>query len=270
MARKVISNIFKLVVGFVFFIPITWMLVSSLKTNNEIILDPIGLPEKLNFSNYISAWVTANFGSYFLNSVIIVIGAMILLVFVCTLAAYAFARFKVPLKNVILYIVLFGLIIPNMMLIFPIYRFFDRVGLMNNLFGLILLYVAFGIPFSVFILRSYFLSFPTELEDAALIDGCNRFSTFFRIVLPASKGAISTVLIFQFIGFWNEFVFAYLLLNSDKLRPVSAGLGNFSSMFKTDYAGLFAASAIATLPVLIIFLIFQRYFIEALAGSLKG
>lgn len=267
--KKILVSILKVAIGLIFCIPFIWMLSNSVKTSLEIQMNPLALPKKINFSNYIFAWESANFDKYMVNSIIIIFFALVILVFVSSLAAYAFARFNFPYKNVILLSVLIGLIIPQIILIGPIYRFFENVGLINNRIGLIILYVSFGIPFSVYILRSYFLALPKDLEDAAVIDGCSRWSTFFRIILPISKSAISTVLIFNFVGFWNEFIFAYTLTNSEGLKTVSAGLGNFIGRYTLERSGLFAAATITTIPILIIFLVFQRYFVEALAGSVK-
>ena len=267
---KIISNILKIIIGFVFIIPLLWVFISSFKSNQDIISNPLGLPKNISLANYDYAWNAALFERYFLNSIIVVAGALILLVAISTLAAYAFAKFKMPLGKLLMYLVLFGLIIPPIIILFPIYRFFDSIGLINNLFGLILLYSAFGIPFSIFLLRAYFLSFPNELMDAAQIDGCNRLKTFLRVVLPVSRGAIATVVIFNFISFWNEFLFVYVLINKEGLKTLPAGLALFLDMFSTNYGSLFAAVMIATIPVVIVFLFFQRYFIDALAGSLKG
>ena len=236
----------------------------------EIATNPLGLPEKFIFSNYIYAWESALFGTYFLNTLFVVSISLVILVVICTLAAYAFAKFTIPFGRYLIYIILFGLIIPPIIIVFPIYRFFDSIGLINNLWGLVLLYSTFGIPFSVFLLRAYFISFPDELMDAAQIDGCTRLTTFFKIVLPISRGAIATVVIFNFIGFWNEFLFVYVLINKESSKTLSAGLALFLDMFSTNYGGLFAAVMIVTIPVILVFLFFQRYFIDALAGSLKG
>ena len=270
LTSKIISNIFKVIIGIIFIIPLFWVFMSSFKTNIGIITEPLGFPEKITLTNYEFAWNAALFERYFLNTIFVVAGSLILLVFVCTLAAYAFAKFKMPLGRILIYLILFGLIIPPIIILFPLYRFFDSVGLLDNLFGLILLYTAIGIPFSIFLLRAFFISFPNELLDAAQIDGCNRINTFFRVVLPVSKGAISTVIIFNFISFWNEFVFVFVLVNKENYKTLSAGMAIFLDLFSTNYGGLFAAVMIATIPVIVVFLFFQRYFIDALAGSLKG
>ncbi|MFO7815217.1 MAG: carbohydrate ABC transporter permease [Halanaerobiales bacterium] len=268
--QKTIIFILLIILAILVLYPMYWVIISSLKTNNEFLSSPLSFPTKLKFDNYINAW-QQGFQIYFLNSVLINIVSVVLTVSVGAACAYGLARFKFKGRNIIFYSILAGLLLSPQVAVLPLYKLLVKLNLYNTYFALILPYVSFRLPFAIFLMRSYFISIPREIEESAYIDGCNSFTTFIKIVLPISKPIIASAAIVTSRFFWNEFLFALIFIEDSSKYTIPIGLSHFRSALETNYTGMLAGITIAALPMVILFLIMQKQFIKGLtAGSVKG
>jgi ABC-type glycerol-3-phosphate transport system permease component len=252
--------------------PFIWMISTALKEYTYVLEYPPKLiPENPSLINFLKAWDANNFQLYFRNSLFVAVTSVIFVVLFSAMMAYAFARFDFPGKEPIFYIILIVLMIPNVVGIIPQFMLAKTLGLRNSLLGLVVFYVAGSIPFNTFLLRGFFESLPRELEDAILIDGGNYLTIFLRMILPLSKPALATVTIFSFLGFWDEFILALTLIDDPSIRTLPVAIATFHGQHGTDWGLVFAASLIAAIPVIIIFVSLQRYFVGGLtAGAFKG
>ncbi|WP_373294793.1 carbohydrate ABC transporter permease [Mycetocola manganoxydans] len=241
-------------------LPLVWTLMTSFKTTKEIFASPFSLPANWNFDNYVSAWTQEGIGNYFLNTVIVVGFALVIVMILGAMCAYVLARFKFFGSRAIYYLMLAGLTFPVFLAIVPLFFVLRNIGLLNTLPGLILTYVAFALPFTVFFLYSFFKGLPDEIAEAAAIDGAGEWRTFFQVMLPMAKPGMASVAIFNFLGLWNQFLLP-VALNTDKSNYVlSQGMASFASSagYAVDFGALFAAVIITIVPVLIAYVIFQR------------
>lgn len=258
--------------------PMIWVAYSSLKPDAAIFRDTFALPAMgdLRFDNYGRAWREARFGDYFFNSVLVTTISVALITGLGAMAAYALARFYHPLAQGAFWLFLAGLMIPAQLAMVPLFFELRTFDLLNSRLGLILVYTANGLPFAIFILAGFFRSLPRTLYEAAVIDGCNEFSAFWRVLLPLARPGLVTVAIFQFIGVWKEYFFAFMLVGSDAdggARTLPLGLANLSitSQFRSDFGMLFAGIVLVTLPILLVYLLLQRQIVKGVAaGALKG
>jgi ABC-type glycerol-3-phosphate transport system permease component len=258
--------------------PMIWVAYSSLKSDAAIFGHTFALPAPgdLHFDNYTRAWREAHFGEYFLNSVFVTAAAVALIVALGSMAAYALARFYHPLGQTVFWLFLAGLMIPTQLAIVPLFFELRSVGLLNSRCGLILVYTANGLPFAIFILAGFFRSLPRALYEAAVVDGCGEFTAFWKVLLPLARPGLVTVAIFQFIGVWKEYFFAFMLLGGDttgRARTLPLGLANLSitAEYRTDYGMLFAGLVLVTAPILLVYLRLQRQIVKGVAaGALKG
>lgn len=252
--------------------PFIWMISTSLKEYSYILdYPPRLIPEEPTLNNFTKAWFSSNFQQYFKNSLFITFLSVFLVVMFSAMMAYAFARLEFPGKEAIFYSILLVLMIPNLVGIIPQFLLAKKLGLRNSLWGLILFYVSGSIPFNTFLLRGFFETLPSELEDAILIDGGNYFTIFFKMILPLSKPALATVSIFSFLGFWDEYILALTFIDDPALRTLPVAIATFFGHHTTDWGLVFAASLIAVIPVIIIFISLQRYFVGGLtSGAFKG
>ena len=234
-------------------------LLSSFKTTKEILASPFSLPAHWSFDNYVNAWTDAGIRHFFLNTVIVVGAALVLVMLLGAMCAYVLARFVFP-GPVHLLLMLAGLTFPIFLAIVPLFFILKNVGLLNTLPGLIMVYVAFALPFTVFFLYAFFKSLPDEVYEAALMDGAGDWRIFFQIMLPMARPGIAAVAIFNFLGLWNQFLLP-VALNTDPNRYVlTQGMAEFASQagYAVDFGALFAAVVITVVPVLIVYVIFQR------------
>jgi N-acetylglucosamine transport system permease protein len=233
---------------------------SSFKTTKEILASPFGLPAHWSFDNYVHAWTDAGIREFFLNTVIVVGVSLVLVMLLGAMCAYVLARFKFPGARAIYYMMLAGLTFPIFLAIVPLFFILKNAGLLNTLPGLIMVYVAFALPFTVFFLYAFFKSLPDEVYEAALMDGAGDWRAFFQIMLPMARPGMATVAIFNFLGLWNQFLLP-VALNTDQSKYVlTQGMASFASQagYAVDFGALFAAVVITVVPVLIVYLIFQR------------
>ncbi|MWV64395.1 ABC transporter permease subunit [Halorubrum sp. JWXQ-INN 858] len=234
----------------------------ALKTSQEFFSDPLGLPEAVDIGNLTAAWTAGGFATYVLNSAIVVGISLVVLVAVSSLAAYALVEFEIPWKNGILVAIVAGFMVPPEVLVAPLYTFMDTLGWIDTHLSVIAVYVAFGVPFSVFFIRQYFTTLEGSYAEAARLDGCTELQVFSRIYLPLSIPAITTVTVFQFVLYWNEFLYALVFLPSDGMRTAPAGLLAFQGTHATNYTLLAAGVLIASIPAVIVFFVFRNYFIK--------
>jgi N-acetylglucosamine transport system permease protein len=241
-------------------VPFLWVVLSSFKTTKEILASPFSLPAHWQFDNYAHAWTDAGIRQFFLNTVIVVSVALVLVMLLGAMCAYVLARFTFPGSRAIYYLMLAGLTFPIFLAIVPLFFILKNIGLINTLPGLIMVYVAFALPFTVFFLYAFFRTLPDDVYEAALIDGAGEWRAFFRIMLPMARPGIAAVAIFNFLGLWNQFLLP-VALNTDQSKYVlTQGMASFASQagYAVDFGALFAAVVITVVPVLIVYVIFQR------------
>jgi len=247
-------------------IPIVWMLLTALKTSAEVSADPpTWIPKTLRWENFSDAWNFAPFGRYLINSLVMAGGIAITQVATSALAAYAFARLRFRGRDLLFYLYLGTLIIPPQVTVIPQFLIVRELGWVDTYEGLIIpqAFTAFG----VFLLRQFFLGIPFELEEAARIDGANRWQCFWRIILPLSGPALASLAIFAFMFHWNNLLWPLIVSNTDKTIPVVVGLTRFQGEHGTDWQLLMAASVLATIPVLVAYFAAQRWFVQGIATS---
>ncbi|WP_225333570.1 carbohydrate ABC transporter permease [Halomicrobium urmianum] len=255
----------------VFLFPMLLIGLTSFKSRSEIFTNPLSLPEQIRFENYLNAWTTGGFEHYFVNSVIVVGISLVLILILSSLAAYALVQFDFPADDLTFVFFLAGFMIPPQVLLVPLYTVMNALGLLNTYFSLIFAYVAFGLPFSIFLLRQFFVTIPDTYAEAARMDGCTEFQVFLRVYLPLSAPALAAVAIYQFVFLWNEFLYAIIFITDDGLRTLPAGLMAFQGQYSGDWAQLFAGIVIAVAPTVIFFLLFQRQFLRGISmGATKG
>lgn len=251
--------------------PIVWVIMSSFKTNAEILSNGIGLPSSLSPDGYIAALTISPILKYFGNSVVITVITTVLNVLFLAMAAYVFARVRFRGKNLLYFILSLSLVVPTTALLQPVYSVVSTMGLYDTKMGLILVYTAINMPMSLLILRGTFQSIPRALEEAAYLDGAGFLRTFFQIVLPCAKGGLTSAAVLTFLNSWNEFTFALMLTNGQDARTLPLSLSYFTAQFSFNYTAMFAAVTIAVIPSILVFAIFQEQVVSSLtAGSVKG
>jgi N-acetylglucosamine transport system permease protein len=259
-AVEATSHVLLIMWSIVVIVPFLWVLLSSFKTTKEILASPFSLPAHWGFDNYVNAWTDAGIRKFFLNTVIVVGGALVLVMLLGAMCAYVLARFVFPGARFIYYSMLAGLTFPIFLAIVPLFFILKDGGLLNTLPGLIMVYVAFALPFTVFFLFSFFKSLPEDVYEAAVMDGAGDWRIFFQIMLPMARPGIAAVAIFNFLGLWNQFLLP-VALNTDPNRYVlTQGMAEFASQagYAVDFGALFAAVVLTVVPVLIVYIIFQR------------
>lgn len=251
-------------------IPFYWMLISSVKTNNEVFSIPMKwIPTSYHWENYKEIWEKIPLLTFFKNTVFLTVVTTIIQVATSCFAAYGFAKVEFKGRNFLFLAYVTTIAVPWQVYMVPQFTMMSKFGLTNSLLGLILLqsFSAFG----VFLMRQFFLSIPKELSEAARIDGLNEYGIFLRIILPLAKPGIATLVIFTFVNVWNDFMGPLIYLNSTNLKTIQLGIRMFISQYGADYALIMAASVCSLIPVVIIFIFCQRFFVEGItAGGVKG
>ena len=255
-----ISHTVLVIWAIVIILPLIWTVLSSFKNNSEIFASPFSLPSKWNFDNYVSAWTTSGIGGFFFNTLVVVFGALILTMLFGSMTAYVLARFQFPGSRILYYLMLAGLTFPIFLAIVPLFFVLQNFGLLNTLPGLIVTYAAFAYPFTVFFLFSFFKSLSNSIAEAAAIDGAGEWRTFFQVMLPMARPGLATVAILNFVGLWNQFLLPIALNTDPEKYVLTQGMAQFASQagYSVDFGALFAAVVITVIPVLIVYLIFQR------------
>ena len=253
-------------------LPFWYMVITSLKPQAMIFEFPPRLwPAQVTLKNYVQALSKDMFGLYFLNSLFVAVVTTATTVLVSTLLAYAFARLDFPGKEPLFYVILLGMMIPPVMLIIPQFIIAKQIHLLDKFIGLIAIYVTMNISINTFLLRGYFEGIPRELEESALIDGASQMTIFWRIVMPLSGPGLAVVTIFTFLYSWDEFPWAHVAIKETTRRTLPIAIALFQGQHLTEWGQVFAASIVAVVPVIVVFVILQRYFIRGIATSgLKG
>jgi ABC-type glycerol-3-phosphate transport system permease component len=251
-------------------LPFIWMWSAALRTSREIFRDPFSLPSTLNFENIFRAWTVGRFGNYLGNSLIITLPTVIGVLALSCLAGYGLARFNFRGRRLIFYLFLLGIMVPFQSIMIPLYYNLRDLRLLGTYWGMIVPATALGLSFGIFLMQAFFRGLPGELADSARVDGCNELQTFWYIMLPLARPAISTLTVFQFMWTWNAFLMPLLYMQREDLRPVPLGLMFFQGRYTQDYALTASGVTIITLPVIVVYVIFQRHFIRGLtSGAIK-
>lgn len=252
--------------------PLVLLVVSALRPLSDFLSNgPVSWPQELTLANFPEAWAAGQFGTAYLNSAFLLVVKVPLGVFVSALLAYALAKLEFPFRNLILFSVVLGMTIPIYIAIVPLFTMLRNVGMTDSIIGIIPPYVAFGLPLQVLILQAFFRRVPSELIEAARIDGAGDLRIFFRLVIPLSVPALVTVAILDGVATWNELFLALSLLSSEGNRTIPLGLLNFQGQFATNYTGLAAGILIAVVPILVLYMLLQKYIVGGLtAGATKG
>jgi N-acetylglucosamine transport system permease protein len=253
-------------------LPLLWAVMTSFKTDKAIFESPWSLPDHLHFENWSRAWSGAHMSDYFLNTLIVVAFSLVGTLVLGAMAAYVLARFDFPGNRFIYYLFIGGMSFPVMLALVPLFYVLNNLQLLNTLPGLILVYIAYSLPFTVFFLTSFFRTLPTSIAEAAFVDGASHTRTFFQIMLPMARPGLISVGVFNFLGQWNQYMLPTVLNTDPDRKVLSQGLVELavSQGYKGDWSGLFAGLVMAMLPVLAAYIIFQRQVVAGLtAGALK-
>jgi raffinose/stachyose/melibiose transport system permease protein len=250
--------------------PLFWMVTAGLKTNGELFANAWALPQNPQWSNWSQAW-DLGVGRFVLNSVIVTASSIAGVVVVSAWAAYALSRLHFPMRNVIFILIIGGMMLSPQVALIPLFRLLRTLHLYNTYWGLIVLDVAFRVPFTVFLMRAYMLGLPREVEESATVDGANHWTIFWRIVLPLSKPIIISAALLQALFSWNEFMFALTFIQDQALKTLPVGLLDMQSRVLTNWPVLLSGLSIAALPMIALFIVAQRRFVRGLAeGWGKG
>jgi len=268
--------IFRLVVFAVIVVevyPILWLLVSSLKTSQEFLVNPsYALPQGFYFQNYMAAWTTGKMGTFFLNSLFVTLVSLVFIVFFSTTVSFALVKMHWKGRSLVLNFLLAGIMVPVTIVLIPLFTMYKATGLLNTHASLIITYVGFGLSLSIYLLTAYLGSLPDEMLEASVMDGCNVYQMFFRIVVPLTANAIVTVIVIQFFFRWNDMLFSMTFISSTALKTIQTGLMFFSDEWgNTDWGAVFAAISIAVIPTLVLYGFLNRLVMSGMtAGAVKG
>ncbi|MDD4939511.1 MAG: carbohydrate ABC transporter permease [Candidatus Omnitrophica bacterium] len=251
--------------------PLFWMVSSSLKTQETIFKDMSLIPREFHFENYILAWREGGFGRYFLNSILYTVSVVAGIIIIASLAAYAFSRLRFPGKNFLFFMFMAAMMIPIPGSFVPLYVLLSKLHLRNTALGYILCMVNVGLSTSIFLLKTFFDKLPLELEDAARMDGCSKLGIWWHVALPLAKPVLAVVVVFNALNVWNEYVLALIIFDNKNLMPLQRALMMFRGEFLTDYPLLMAGLTITALPIIIVYLLMQKYIVKGVtSGALFG
>jgi multiple sugar transport system permease protein len=258
--------------AFVMMVPFLYMLSTSFKQNALVLqIPPQILPHPPTASNYVDAWTSNKFARFFVNSVLVALATTAAAVFLSSMMAYAFARFRFPGRRLLFGFLMVGLMVPTMMELIPQFLLAKQLSLLNSLWGLIVFYTGGNLALNTFLLRSFFQDIPRELEEAMVVDGAGPWARYRKLILPLSRPALATVAIFTFLASWDEFTWALTIINDPNKYTLPIAIALFQGQHSTSWGLVFAASVITIVPVITIFAIFQRQFVSGIAtGALKA
>lgn len=267
---RVVIMVLLCLYALIIIVPLLWMLISGFKDNQGLFLHTWALPKEWLWQNYVEAW-KIGVGNYFLNSVIVTSVSVIITLLISSCAAFALSRFDFKGRNLLLLFVLGGLMLSPQVSLVSLFKMMQTFGIYNTYLALIIPYVAYRIPFMTYLMRSYMLSLPREVEDSAYIDGCNAWMVFLKIILPMSRPIISTAALLTAMSCWNEFMFSLVFIQSDRLKTIPVGLMNLRASLSTNWTVLMAGLTLSALPMILLYVIFQKQFIRGMtSGSVKG
>ncbi|MBY0012138.1 carbohydrate ABC transporter permease [Paenibacillus typhae] len=269
---KILLQVLLILVAVTQIYPLIWLAFFSLKDNSEIFSgDVAGFPKHFLWSNYTKALSEGHILTYFFNSVLVTAVSILLVLILSAMTGYAITRMNWKLSNLTMTIILLGMMVPIHAALLPLFMVLKNAGLLNTYWALIIPYVAFGIPMAVFILGSFFKGVPRELEEAAVIDGCGIYRTFFSIILPLVRPAVSTVAIFTFLSCWNELMFAVTFINKESYQTLTVGMMSMVGTYITQWGIIGAGLMITTIPTILIYLLLNKQVQQSMiAGAIKG
>ncbi|MAH63892.1 MAG: sugar ABC transporter permease [SAR324 cluster bacterium] len=253
--------------------PMIWMIYSSFKTDQELFFSPWAPPMELQWDNFARAWTKAHVGDYLLNTLIVVIPALLLTLIISAMAAYVLARFEFVGRRFLFYMFLSGMLFPVFLALVPLFNLVNQLKMLNTFHGLILVYIAYSLPFTIFFLTGFFKTLPTEIEESAIMDGANPYQVFFKVMLPMASPGLISMGIFNFLGMWNQYVLPLVLISDESKYMLSQGLAFmlFKQFYENDWSALFAALTIIMVPTLIVYITFQKQIQDGITtGALKG
>lgn len=272
IAGKVLLYAVLIVLAIIWIIPIFTLVATSLKSRSDFMsgLSLFQLPESIAWDNYINAMTQGRLFTYMKNDLIISFLKVPLGILVGSLAAFALTRLNIKHSTAIFVFFLIGMMLPMQTALVPINIIYSRLNLLNTYFGLFYVYIGFGLSYCILIMRGFMRGIPKDIDEAAYIDGCTKWQLFSRIVFPISKPAIATLFITDFLSTWNEYLLASVIINDNSMKTVPVGIMTFVGEHGTDYGYLCAGVLVAVIPVMLVYLIFQRYFVEGMAGAVKS
>lgn len=259
--------------GLIVVFPMIWVVYSALKTDQEIFFSPWSLPASPQWNNFVRAWTDAYIGRFFLNTMIVIVPAILFTVILSAMVSYVLARFPFPGNKLVLYFFMSGMLFPVFLALVPLFFLLNTLRMFGTFHGLIMVYIAFSLPFTVFFLTGFFKTIPSEMHEAAIIDGANQYQVFSRVMLPLAKAGLLSMGIFNFLGQWNQYILPLVLLTDSKKYVISQGLAFLAleQKYQNDWSGLFAAIVIIMIPTLLVYILFQSQIQKGLtAGALKG
>ncbi len=272
IAKKIVLYTVLTILALVWIVPMFTLVATALKSKQDFYtgISLFKLPENIAWSNFVNAIVKGRLFTYMKNDLIITCLKVPLGIFVGALAAFSLTRLNIRHKTGIFIFFLIGMMLPMQIALVPINIIFNKLKLLNTYFGLFYVYVGFGLSYAILILRGFMRGIPKDIDEAAYIDGCNKWQLFIRIIFPVSKPAVATLLITDFLATWNEYLLASVIINDNAKKTIPVGLMTFVGEHGTDYGYLCAGVLISVIPVIIVYLIFQRHFVEGMAGAVKS
>jgi raffinose/stachyose/melibiose transport system permease protein len=263
--------LFLIIFSILILAPFVWVVISSLKSKDQYVMTPGSFPNPIHPENYIKAVQAVSFPTLFKNSLFLSSVSTAGAVIVSSMASFVLARYTFKLSKLCYTYLLMGMMIPLNAAIIPLFLFFRNVGLLNTYQGVLIPYIAFQIPMGIFLITNYMKTIPAELEESAIIDGCGGGKLFLQIILPLSRPILATYAIITFIGLWNEFLFALVLLTGEKFRTIPLGLATFRGQYDTNATVMLAATVISIIPVIIIYVLLRDNIVKGMtAGAVKG
>jgi len=272
ITNKILLYVLLILLMILWVIPMFTLIVTALKHKKDFMsgLSLFQLPAKLAWDNFTKAIVDGHLFNYMKNDLIVSFLKVPLGIFVGSLASFALTRLKVRHANGIFIFFLIGMMLPMQAALVPINMIYSRLHLLNTYFGLFYVYVGFGLSYCILVMRGFMRGIPKDLDEAAYIDGCSKWQLFWRVILPISKPAVATLFITDFLATWNEYLLASIIINDNALKTVPVGIMTFVGEHGTDYGLLCAGVLISVIPVMAVYLVFQRYFVEGMAGAVKS
>jgi N-acetylglucosamine transport system permease protein len=253
--------------------PLVWLVYTSFKTDQEIFFSPWALPVKLQLDNFVRAWVKSGVGRYLFNSLVVVIPSLFFTLLFASMAAYVLARFRFPANRAIFFFFMAGLMFPVILSLVPLFFVVQQLNALNTYQGLIAVYVAYSMPFSIFFLTGFFRTLPSQLAEAAIIDGASHYGVFFRVMLPLAQPGLLTVGIFNLLGQWNQFILPLVLMTDNTKYVLTQGLAFMlhEQYYRNDWSAMFAALTVVMVPTVLVYAVFQGQIQRGLTvGALKG
>lgn len=272
ITKKLLLYLVLAFLSLIWIVPMFTLVATAVKSKQDFMsgISLFAMPEKIAWSNFYNAMVKGRLFEYMKNDFIVTCLKVPLGIFIGALASFALTRLNIKYKTGIFIFFLIGMMLPMQVALVPINVVFSKLKLLNTYFGLFYVYIGFGLSYAILILRGFMRGIPKDIDEAAWVDGCNKWQLFFHIILPISKPAVATLLITDFLATWNEYLLASVIINDNSKKTVPVGLMTFVGEHGTDYGYLCAGVLISVIPVLIVYLIFQRHFVEGMAGAVKS